>query len=190
LITISTSTCEPVHNIIVYFMAKDFLMTADPQNTIEKISRRDMLKTTWAILGGLAFLELGMISLSYMQPRLAEGEFGGLITAGRVTDFPNGSVTHIANGRFYLARLADGGFLALYQRCTHLGCSVPWDQDTGQFVCPCHSSGFSVEGDVLDPPAPSPLDLFDISIIGNLLQVDTSQPIQRNNSSPYQVVYA
>jgi cytochrome b6-f complex iron-sulfur subunit len=171
-------------------MAKDFLMTTNPQNTNEKISRRDLLKTTWAILGGLAFLELGMISLSYMQPRLAEGEFGGLITAGKVTDFPNGSVTHIANGRFYLARLADGGFLALYQRCTHLGCSVPWDQDAGQFVCPCHSSSFSVEGDMLNPPAPRPLDLFDISIIDGLLQVDTSQPIQRKDFTPDQVVYA
>ncbi len=111
-------------------------MTDNQKITHGRLSRRDMLKTTWAVLGGLAFLELGAISLAYMQPRLAEGEFGGLITAGKVSDFPNGSMTHIANGRFYLARLADGGFLALYQRCTHLGCSVPWDQDAGAIDLP------------------------------------------------------
>ncbi len=165
-------------------------MTDKPKNPHGRLSRRDMLKTTWAVLGGLAFLELGAISLAYMQPRLAEGEFGGLITAGKVSDFPNGSMTHIANGRFYLARLADGGFLALYQRCTHLGCSVPWDQDAGQLICPCHSSSFSVEGDVLNPPAPRPLDLFTVSIADDLVQVDTGQPIQRTAFSPDQVVYA
>ena len=165
-------------------------MNDNPRITRERFTRRDMLKTSWAVLGGLAFLELGVISLAYMQPRLAEGEFGGLITAGNVADFPNGSVTHIANGRFYLARLADGGFLALYQRCTHLGCSVPWDQEAGQLICPCHSSSFSVEGDVLNPPAPRPLDLFPISIANGVVQVDTSRPIQRTAFSPDQVVYA
>ena len=165
-------------------------MTDNPKITRERFTRRDMLKTSWAVLGGLAFLELGVISLAYMQPRLAEGEFGGMITAGNVADFPNGSVTHIANGRFYLARLADGGFLALYQRCTHLSCSVPWDQEAGQLICPCHSSSFSVEGDVFNPPAPRPLDLFPISIADGVVQVDTSRPLQRTAFSPDQVVYA
>ena len=156
----------------------------------KKISRRDVLKTTWAALGGLAVLELGGISLAYMQPRLTAGEFGGMISAGKVEDFPNGSVTHIANGRFYLVRLAEGGFLALYQRCTHLGCSVPWDQNAGQFICPCHSSSFSVEGELLNPPAPRPLDLFAVTIVDGIVTVDTSKPIQRTHFSPEQVVYA
>ena len=93
-------------------------------------------------LGGLVALEMGGLSFAYLQPRLAAGEFGGVITAGAVDDFPPGSVTHIPNGRFYLARLADGGFVALYQRCTHLGCTVPWDQAQNAFVCPCHNSQF------------------------------------------------
>ena len=92
------------------------------------VSRRDILKTAWAALGGLVALEMGGLALAYMQPRLAEGEFGGVVTVGKLEDFPPGSVTHMPNGRFYLVRLADGGLLALYQRCTHLGCSVPWDQ--------------------------------------------------------------
>jgi cytochrome b6-f complex iron-sulfur subunit len=154
------------------------------------ISRWDMLNTTWAVLGGLAALELGVVSLVYMQPRLANGEFGGQITAGKVEDFPPGSVTNISNGRFYLVRLADGGFLALYQRCTHLGCSVPWDQSAEQFICPCHSSSFSVEGEVLNPPAPRPLDLFAITIQDDLVQVDTSHPIERSHFTPEQVIYA
>ena len=69
-----------------------------------EITRRDTLKVAWAALGGLVSLEFGGLALSYMQPRLAEGEFGSLITVGSVDDFPPGSVTHVSNGRFYLSQ--------------------------------------------------------------------------------------
>lgn len=153
-------------------------------------NRRDFLKLSWMTLGGVVALEMGGITLAYLQPRLAEGEFGSIITAGKVDDFPPGSVTHISNGRFYLSRLQDGGFLALYQRCTHLGCNVPWDQAEGTFICPCHSSRFSVEGDVLSAPAPRPLDLFPITIENGEVLVDTRAPITRQSFDPSQVVYS
>lgn len=152
-------------------------------------NRRDFLKTTWAALGSMAMLEMGWISFAYMQPRLAEGEFGGLITVGELENFPPGSVTHIPNGRFYLVSLVDGGFLALYQRCTHLGCTVPWEQSANQFVCPCHSSSFSIEGQVLNPPAPRALDMFPVLIEDGLIKVNTSKPIERDHFDPSQVAY-
>ncbi|MDI6696248.1 MAG: Rieske 2Fe-2S domain-containing protein [Anaerolineales bacterium] len=158
--------------------------------TSKRITRRDTLKIAWATLGGLATLELGGITLAYMQPRAAQGKFGGQIAAGKVDDFPAGSVTHIPEGRFYLARLIDGGFLAMYHRCTHLGCTVPWDQQAEQFVCPCHSSRFSMEGNVVTAPAPRALDLFPVKIENGVVLVDTSQPIQRQSFDPAQVVYA
>jgi cytochrome b6-f complex iron-sulfur subunit len=165
-------------------------MSSDHRHLKDKVSRRDYLKLTWAALGGLAALEIGALSLAYMQPRLAEGEFGGQIKTGMVDDFPPGSVSHISNGRFYLVRLADGGFLALYQRCTHLGCNVPWDQAQSTFTCPCHNSQFTTEGQVLNPPAPRPLDLFPITIQDRQVLVDTSQPVQRQRFDLSQVVYA
>ncbi|HAX71015.1 MAG TPA: (2Fe-2S)-binding protein, partial [Anaerolineae bacterium] len=91
------------------------------------LSRRDFLKLTWAFFGGVVAVETAGVFLAYLQPRLAEGEFGSVITAGLVDDFPANSVTHIPNGRFYIVRIGDGGFLAVYHRCTHLGCTVPWD---------------------------------------------------------------
>ncbi len=165
-------------------------MTLEPQSQPEKTPRRDFLKQTWAALLGVAALELGGLALAYMQPRLAEGEFGGQISVGAVDDFPPGSVSHVPNGRFYLVRLADGGFLALYQRCTHLGCNSPWDQEQGAFVCPCHNSRFTTEGEVMNPPAPRPLDLFAITIADGQVIVDTAKPIQRQVFDPVQVVYA
>jgi cytochrome b6-f complex iron-sulfur subunit len=155
-----------------------------------KSTRRDFLNILWLGLGGAVTLEMGGLTLAYVQPRLAEGEFGSIISVGMVGEFPPGSVTHIPNGRFYLSRLQDGGFLAIYQRCTHLGCNVPWDQVQGKFVCPCHNSQFTVDGEVLNPPAPRPLDLFAITIEDGMIKVDTGHLIERDRYDPSQVVYA
>jgi cytochrome b6-f complex iron-sulfur subunit len=163
--------------------------TSAQTETGKPVSRRDALKTIWAALGGMVALEFTGLALAYMQPRLAQGEFGSVMSLGAVEDFPNNSVTHIQNGRFYLVRLADGGFLAVYQRCTHLGCTVPWDQAQGMFVCPCHNSQFSPDGQVLNPPAPRPLDLFSITITDGLIEVDTGASISRETADPAQVVY-
>ncbi|MEN8171504.1 MAG: Rieske 2Fe-2S domain-containing protein [Chloroflexota bacterium] len=160
------------------------------KNNEEKLTRRSFLKTLWGVIGGVAALEFGGVTLAYMQPRLAEGDFGGIIEVGSVDTFPSGSVTHIPNGRFYLSRLADGGFLAIYQRCTHLGCSVPWDQTAEQFICPCHNSQFTSDGELLNPPAPRPLDIFPVIIEDGIVMVDTSQPMQRASFEPSQLVYA
>ena len=155
-----------------------------------KLTRRDLLRTTWATLGALVALEMGGLAFAYLQPRVVAGGFGAVMTAGSVDEFPPGSVTHIANGRFYLTRLPDGGLLAIYQLCTHLGCSVPWDQTENAFVCPCHHSQFGQDGELHNPPAPRPLDLFAVAIVAGQVQVDTSQPISRDHSHTGEAVYA
>jgi len=155
----------------------------------KSISRRDMLKLSWGALAGLVAVEVGGLALSYMKPRLAAGEFGSIITAGIVDEFPPGSVTQIPNGRFYLTRLEDGGFLAIYQRCTHLGCSVPWEQTANSFICPCHSSSFSADGTLLNPPAPRALDIFPVSIEDGQIKVDTARPVSREGFEIAQVVH-
>jgi cytochrome b6-f complex iron-sulfur subunit len=163
--------------------------TTQAKNRKDRLSRRDALKLAWLALGGVVSLEVGGLAVAYAQPRLAEGEFGTLIQVGSVDEFPPGSVTHISNGRFYLARLEDGGFLAIYQRCTHLGCNVPWDQKEGAFICPCHNSHFSSKGELLSPPAPRPLDLFPVQIQDGIVSVDTGTIINREKFDAGQVVY-
>ena len=157
----------------------------------KKISRRDFLNLAWGAAGVLAVTELSLVGLKFLSPRATDGEFGGEFNLGSYEEYPVGSVTPVEMGRFYLVRLDDGGFLSIYRRCTHLGCAVPFDQASGQFVCPCHCSVFTNEGDVLNQPAPRPLDLFQIAINeeGELI-VDTSSPIERNQTSPDDILYA
>jgi cytochrome b6-f complex iron-sulfur subunit len=155
-----------------------------------KVSRRNFLGMIWVGLSGIAALEIGGMVLAYMRPRLARGDFGSMITVGPIDDFPPGSVTPVTNGKFYLSRLKDSGFLAIYKKCTHLGCSVPFVQTEGKFVCPCHNSQFDDTGELLNPPAPRPLDLFPVLIEDGIVKVDTGKIISRNHFDPSQVVYA
>jgi cytochrome b6-f complex iron-sulfur subunit len=157
----------------------------------EKFSRRDFMNVVWGTAGVLAATELSIVGLRFLSPRASEGEFGGEFNLGSYDQYPPGSVTPVEGGRFYLVRLEDGGLLALYRRCTHLGCAVPYDPGAGEFVCPCHGSAFTTGGDVLNPPAPRPLDMFSLSVndAGEIV-VDTSSPIKRHVPSADHIVYA
>jgi cytochrome b6-f complex iron-sulfur subunit len=154
-------------------------------------SRRDFLNILLGGAGALAALELSFVGLRFFAPRVADGEFGGIFNLGSPEQYPPGSVTPVENGRFYLVRLEDGGMLALYYRCSHLGCTVPYEPATSLFVCPCHGSEFSQDGDVLNEPAPRPLDMFALMINdAGEIEVDTSSTIQRKQTSPNDFVYA
>lgn len=156
----------------------------------EAISRRSFLKLLWGAAGAVVLVESGLMGYQFFAPKAVEGEFGGVFTVGRVEDFPPGSVTPFEAGRFYLVRLADGGFVALYRKCTHLGCAVPWDQAEGKFICPCHASAFDPDGSVINPPAPRALDRFLITIEDGMIRVDTGKAIQRDQPNAADAVYA
>lgn len=156
----------------------------------QQVSRRGFLKLAWGAAGLAVLGESGWLTYRFLSPKVVEGEFGGVFEVGAVDDFPPGSVTPVNAGRFYLVRLDDGGFLALYRKCTHLGCAVPWDPAIGQFVCPCHASAFEVDGAVINPPAPRALDRFAVAVESGVIKVDTATAIQRDRPGPGDVVYA
>ena len=156
-----------------------------------EITRRDFLGLAWGAAATLVTLEMVMAGLRFLSPPKVAGEFGGQFNLGLPDRYPPGSVTPVEAGRFYLVRLQDGGMLAVYRRCTHLGCAVPYDPSVGRFVCPCHGSEFTMEGDVLNAPAPRPLDLFELTVneAGEIL-VDTGRAIERDRLEPAHIVYA
>lgn len=155
----------------------------------DKISRKEFIGVSWAIsLIGL-FGQAGGALYQFFKPRITPGGFGGKVSAGRVEEFLPGTVSLVQSGRFYISRLDDGGVLALWQRCTHLGCTVPWQESEGRFNCPCHSSIFTPLGEVVSGPAPRPMDLFSIQIQDGEIVVDTGKPLERKEHDPSHVTY-
>jgi cytochrome b6-f complex iron-sulfur subunit len=154
--------------------------------------RRDFLGRLWKILGIVALLEFLGVGLAFLAPKREaekEGAFGGVITAGPAERFAPDTVTAFRQGHFYLARLPDGGLLALSRKCTHLGCSVPWVAAEKRFICPCHASVFDIQGNVANPPAPRALDLFPVSLVNGIVKVDTGKTIRRQRFEKSQAVY-
>lgn len=66
---------------------------------------------------------------------------------------------------------APGEFVALSAVCTHLGCVVAWQEQAGEFLCPCHGGRFSAAGQVLGGPPPSPLETIAVELDGDQLKI-------------------
>ena len=49
--------------------------------------------------------------------------------------------------------------------------SYHWDAANKNFLCPCHTSTFSVEGKVLSGPAPRALDRYTVKIDGGKILI-------------------
>ena len=158
-------------------------------HSIKSTSRRSFLGRFWLFLGFIVLAELVWVAVTFLKPKKGKETAASqnFITAGPVDRFEPGSVTAFPRGRFYLARLENGGFLALSRECTHLGCTVPWMEEENRFVCPCHASVFDIRGVVISPPAPRPLDIYPVTIENNVVKVDVSETIVRKGFQKSQV---
>jgi len=155
-------------------------------------SRRSFISKALVGLGVVAFIEFIGVVFAFLQPRrprVKEGKFGSIIEAGVVDDFTPNSVTAFGRGHFFLVRL-DDGFLAFSRQCTHLGCTITWDEEENQFSCPCHSSAFNIKGDVTSRPAPRALDLYTVDIKNDIIKVDTGIRHERKRFNISQVTAA
>jgi len=161
------------------------------QNDITR--RRDFLHKMWKILGLVAAAELGFFIISLLKPSREFNKSKATSTLkiiGNVEDFPVNSVTPDRINKLYVIRDSDGGFLALSLTCSHLGCSVLWDEANNQFACPCHSSAFDKHGEVLGSPAPRPLDYFPVTIGEGKVKIDIRLKTKRKKFEKNQLTYA
>jgi len=64
----------------------------------------------------------------------------------------------------WVVKNSNSQIVAFGPQCTHLGCAYHWEAEHSQFLCPCHTSIFAVNGKVITGPAPRPLDRFDTKV--------------------------
>ncbi|HUI30853.1 MAG TPA: ubiquinol-cytochrome c reductase iron-sulfur subunit [Candidatus Acidoferrales bacterium] len=72
-----------------------------------------------------------------------------------------------------LVHLQNGSYEALSAKCTHLGCTVAFEQDKDIFYCNCHGSQFNIDGKVIKGPAALPLTQYAVSVSGDDIFVTT-----------------
>jgi menaquinol-cytochrome c reductase iron-sulfur subunit len=66
----------------------------------------------------------------------------------------------------WVIKKSDNEVIAFAPQCTHLGCAYRFEERKNTFLCPCHTSNFDMEGNVIDGPAPRPLDRYQVKIQG------------------------
>ncbi len=180
-------------------MNKSVSSSGDSPAEDRGVTRRQFLSRAWWAAAGLLVVEATGGLVASLWPKLKPGSFGTKLSIASVEEaraMPVGTVTYFSEQRFYLSRV-ESGFLALYRKCTHVGCVVPWLPDDpseddlaakGRFNCPCHGGIFDRYGLVHAGPPLRPLDLFPIAIEGEELVVDTGTIIQRSGFDESQVM--
>lgn len=162
------------------------------------VSRRQFFNRAITATFG-SFLGLfGLYGLAFFWPKLTGG-FGSDVDAGSVEDItaqtvnPDGTIgpVFVPEARAYIVPAPDnlsdqfagkdveaGGLMALFQRCVHLGCRVPWCATSIGFECPCHGSKYNSIGEYYAGPAPRNLDRFVVQLNGDRFIIRTSTIIE------------
>ena len=172
-----------------------------PDEETIAVTRRQFLNRGSATLMGLGLASFGGAVLAFLWPQLGSG-FGAKINAGKLTDILQSirdekAPYYVAEARTWVSAypkdaldkakkqyqggVLDGmenGVVALYQKCVHLGCRVPWCGSSQWFECPCHGSKYSRVGEKVGGPAPRGLDRFNVSIDKGNVVIDTGVVVQ------------
>ena len=178
------------------------------------VSRRQFMNRGLGALVGFSLAGFGAASLGFLWPT-ASGGFGDKISAGKLSDInayidTNSAPFYVPEARAYVVQYPkqdlpaakkvyspityagmEQGYVALYQRCVHLGCRVPWCQSSQWFECPCHGSKYNRVGEKKAGPAPRGLDRFGIDVSNGSLTINTGDieigpPIGTNTTGQQQ----
>ena len=165
------------------------------------VTRRQFLNRSVGGMFAFALSGFGAACIAFLWPTL-KGGFGSKITVGPLADalaeiaetkepvynpegrfylnpFPKSAVDKAKNVTSYAAIVPglEAGVIAIYQKCVHLGCRVPWCASSQWFECPCHGSQYNRVGEKKGGPAPRGLDHFAVSVDGGDVVVDTATTI-------------
>lgn len=130
------------------------------------MKRRDALKNMLAFipLGG-AFAGITAMGFRFITPDIRDTK--RRIFTLQLNELPVNGTRQIKDlqGRdIVLVRTGENEVKAMSTVCTHLGCTVYWEQARQEFYCPCHAGRFNKDGEVLSGPPPAPLPTYPVEI--------------------------
>jgi cytochrome b6-f complex iron-sulfur subunit len=130
------------------------------------------------VLAGLvALVVVTAIAAFPTGPKVDQLTGAHWVTVARADDLQVDQPLHIFEQRLWLVKLNTGDILALSQKSTHLGCTVPYRPDfvwggiKSWFRDPCSGSTWDLNGHKVYGPAPRGLDQHAVQIVGAQVQV-------------------
>lgn len=132
-------------------------------------TRRRFLSRLWQAATGLVVAAGAWTTWDVLRARSAASS--GPVRTVPPDQIPTDGVLELPEISGYLTRV-QGEVVALWWRCPHLGCKVPWCETSGQFECPCHGSVFNRVGEYRRGPSPRGMDLYATSTEDGAVTVD------------------
>jgi len=137
------------------------------------------------VLGGMIGLAMAIPTALYLLVPPRQRKESGWIDAGDISQLMPGIPGELSfqesrldgwrmtteKKTAWVVKEQSSRIVAFGPQCTHLACAYHWETKSGEFMCPCHGSVFSIEGKVLAGPAPRPLDRYLTKIENNRLQL-------------------
>ena len=116
----------------------------------------------------LGFLGITRLSIKFLTPeKKARMRKIYAMSLDALSIGQSKEMTDLRGKKFLLIRTGKNTVKALSTTCTHLGCTVYWQQDKNRFYCPCHQGIFNPDGEVISGPPPRKLDSYTTEIIDN-----------------------
>ena len=170
------------------------------------VTRRQFLNRASITLMTMGLSTFGAANIAFLWPRPTAG-FGSKVKIGTISSvnevissatpaanfsyfseaqtylqpYPMDAATQQAAEVVYSGSVLQGikmGYVALWQKCPHLGCKVPSCSTSQWFECPCHGSQYNRVGEKKAGPAPRGMDRFPVIIDGDKVIIDTGNPSQ------------
>jgi menaquinol-cytochrome c reductase iron-sulfur subunit len=70
----------------------------------------------------------------------------------------------ISEKAIYITKDRQGQLRVLSSICPHLGCTVPWNKEKNEFICPCHGATFTRDGSRISGPSQRGMDTLETSV--------------------------
>jgi menaquinol-cytochrome c reductase iron-sulfur subunit len=161
---------------------------SEPAVGVQEIRRRRFVVEAAAfVIGAIATLIPGAAAVAYFLTPIfkkkgdASAKYDGFVMVGTAQNLKPGGppqffkvmgVKHDAwttypstsLGAVYVRKDEDGKLHCLNARCPHLGCTVKYQADKTDFLCPCHASSFSLNGQRSNQIPPRNLDELEVEI--------------------------
>jgi menaquinol-cytochrome c reductase iron-sulfur subunit len=162
------------------------LAETEPSGTTRRFFYIGVIYAAWGAIAAALAIPAGFYLLLPPSAR----KKADWIDASDVNSIPQGVPTEVSFQRrrvdgwkvtsekatAWIVRKDQTQVVAFAPQCTHLGCAYHWENQDKAFVCPCHNSVFSSDGNVIGGPAPRPLDRYEVKVEDGRIKIGSLEP--------------
>ena len=131
--------------------------------------RRDFVG--WILGGGFVASVVSFLypAFKFMLPPAIPEASTNEVAAGKVQDLKSnsGKIVKFGSRPALLIRTGETEWRAFSAICTHLNCTVQFQESTHQIWCACHNGFYDMNGKVVSGPPPRPLEEYAVHVRGD-----------------------